>query len=78
MDALICNNVQVLDMFLEMKLNIPFSKYRLDASLKSDTLFFKLSWKPKFKEFSIDGKKTLYHYYLYHYNEFLLDKKTLE
>ncbi len=78
MDALICNNVRVLDMLLEMKSNMPYSKDRLDTLLKSNTLFFKLSWKPKFKQFSIDGQKTLYHYYLYHYNEFLLDKKTLE
>ena len=70
LDNLPCNNEQVLDMLIEMKLNMSFSKERLNVLLHSDTFLYKLSWKFKFREVSEDSQKTLYYHYLYHYDEF--------
>lgn len=71
-DNLACNNEQVLAMLKEMKSDIPYSKERLDDLLSSNTFFFKLSWKYKFKEFSNDGQKTLYYHFLNSSNDFLI------
>lgn len=76
MDFLPCNNELALEMFKEMRANRPFSKERLDELLHSDTYLFKLSWKPKFLEFSENGQKTLFHHYLYDFNEVISPRGT--
>jgi hypothetical protein len=70
MDNLSCNNENVMSLFKEMKSNVRFSKNRLIKLLDSDTVFYKLTWKSKFKELTNDGQITYYNYFLHNFHEF--------
>ena len=72
MDNLSCNNENVMSLYKEMKSNEPFSKNRLIKLLDNETVFYKLTWKSKFKEVSNDGQVTLYNYFLHNFNQFHL------
>ncbi len=49
---------------LQNNFNEPYSKELFDSITKSETYFFKTSWRIKFNEKTDDGKETLYSFFL--------------